>query len=166
MNLRTTLGATRTLGLRRLGPTLVALVLALTLLRSAEPASPWQTVAHMPADNHDLTAAVVGGKFYVAGGVTNDYRGTGRVQAFDEIWELDAQTWTWRAVAKFSRPRIYCATASFEDRVWVLGGDVLHDQDRDRVVGGQRLEHLRRDPPPLPLRQRALATRRRRSGEL
>ena len=133
MNLRTALGATRAFGLRRIGPTLVALVLALTLLRSAEPASPWQTVAHMPADNHDLTAAVVAGKFYVAGGVTNDYRGTGRVQAFDEIWELDAQTWTWRAVAKFSRPRIYCATAAFEDRVWVLGGDVLHADNQRRA---------------------------------
>lgn len=87
----------------------------------------------MPADNHDLTAAVVGGKFYVAGGVTNDYRGTGRVQAFDEIWELDAQTWTWRAVAKFSRPRIYCATAAFEDRVWILGGDVLHADNQRRA---------------------------------
>ena len=94
--------------------------------------NPWRTVAHMPADNHDLTAAVVGGKFYVAGGVTSDFKGTGRTQAFDEIWELDPRAWTWRAVAKFSRPRIYCATAAFENRVWVVGGDILHEDNQRR----------------------------------
>jgi glucose/arabinose dehydrogenase len=92
----------------------------------------WRTVAQMPADNHDLTAAVVGGKFYVAGGATNDFKGTGEVHAFDEIWALDPRGWTWQAVAKFARPRIYCATAAFADRVWVIGGDVLHEDGQRR----------------------------------
>jgi hypothetical protein len=86
----------------------------------------------MPADNHDLAAAVIGDKLHVAGGVTNDYRGTGRVQAFDEIWELDARTWAWRAVAKFAHPRIYCGTEAFAGRVWVAGGDILHEDGQRR----------------------------------
>ena len=86
----------------------------------------------MPADNHDLTAAVVGEKFYIAGGATNDFKGTGKFHAFDEIWELNPQTWAWRAVAKFARPRIYCATAAFGNNVWVVGGDVLHEDGQRR----------------------------------
>jgi hypothetical protein len=88
----------------------------------------------MPADNHDLAAAVTAGKLYVAGGVTNDYRGTGRVQAFDEIWELDPRTWSWHAAAKFARPRIYCGTEAFGERVWVAGGEILHEDGQRRAT--------------------------------
>lgn len=100
----------------------------------AAPATAWREVVRMPADNHDLAAAVTGGKLYVAGGVTNDYKGTGRVQAFDEIWELDPRAWSWRAVAKFARPRIYCGTEAFDGRVWVAGGDILHDDGERRAT--------------------------------
>lgn len=100
----------------------------------AAPATAWREVVRMPADNHDLAAAVTGGKLYVAGGVTNDYKGTGRVQAFDEIWELDPRAWSWRAVAKFARPRIYCGTEAFHGRVWVAGGDILHDDGERRAT--------------------------------
>ena len=100
----------------------------------AKPAASWRGVTPMPADNHDLAAAVTGGKLYVAGGVTNDYKGTGRVQAFDEIWELDPRAWSWRAVAKFARPRIYCGTEAFEERVWVTGGDILQEDDQRRAT--------------------------------
>lgn len=96
--------------------------------------SAWREAARMPADNHDLAAAVTGGKLYVAGGVTNDYKGTGRVQAFDEIWELDPRAWSWSAVAKFARPRIYCGTEAFEERVWVTGGDILHEDGQRRAT--------------------------------
>lgn len=99
-------------------------------------------VARLPADNHDLAAAVTGGKLHVAGGVTNDFRGTGRVQAFDEIWELSPPSqsaaqppaWSWRAVAKFARPRIYCGTEAFDGRVWVAGGDILHEDGQRRAT--------------------------------
>ncbi|MEO6243889.1 MAG: hypothetical protein ABIQ12_00520, partial [Opitutaceae bacterium] len=100
------------------------------VLSAAE--SSWRTVAQMPADNHDLTAAVVGGKFYVAGGETKDFKGTGKTHSFDEIWALDPRDWSWRAVAKFARPRIYCATAAFENRVWVIGGDIRHEDNQRR----------------------------------
>jgi hypothetical protein len=114
---------------------LFALLLSAIAVSAADaPASPWREIARMPADNHDLAAAVIGEKLYVAGGVTNDYRGTGRVQAFDEIWELDSRTWAWRAVAKFARPRIYCGTEAFDGRVWVTGGDILHEDGQRRAT--------------------------------
>jgi uncharacterized repeat protein (TIGR03806 family) len=116
-----------------LAPALLPLLFLASALTAGELASPWQTVAHMPADNHDITAAVVGAKLYVAGGATNDFKGTGEFHAFDEIWELDPGSWAWCAVAKFSRPRIYCATAAFAERVWVVGGDVLHEDNRRRA---------------------------------
>ncbi len=100
----------------------------------AAPAAAWREVARMPADNHDLAAAVTGGKLYVAGGVTNDYQGTGRVKAFDEIWELDPRTWSWRAAARFARPRIYCGTEAFGERVWIAGGDILHEDGQRRAT--------------------------------
>ncbi|MDP3069390.1 MAG: PQQ-dependent sugar dehydrogenase [Opitutaceae bacterium] len=111
---------------------LCGLLPLVSALAGEAPANPWRTVARMPADNHDLAAAVTGGKLYVAGGVTNDYQGTGRVHAFDEIWELDARAWSWRAVAKFARPRIYCGTEAFDGRVWVAGGDELHADGQRR----------------------------------
>lgn len=88
----------------------------------------------MPAGNHDLAAAVLHGRLYVAGGMTGDYRGTGRMHAFDEIWELDPRAWAWRAVAKFARPRIYCGTEAFAGRVWVAGGDILHEDGERRAT--------------------------------
>jgi hypothetical protein len=100
----------------------------------AAPATSWREVARMPADNHDLAAAVTAGKLYVAGGVTNDHKGTGRVQAFDEIWELDPRTRSWRAAARFARPRIQCGTEAFGERVWVAGGDILHEDGQRRAT--------------------------------
>jgi hypothetical protein len=88
----------------------------------------------MPADNHDLAAAVTAGKLYVAGGVTNDYKGTGCVQAFDVIRELDPSAWSCRAVAKFARPRIHCGTEELGERAWVAGGDILHEDGQRRAT--------------------------------
>jgi uncharacterized repeat protein (TIGR03806 family) len=98
---------------------------AVRLYAVAAPASPWEVVARMPASNHDLSAAIVDGLLYVAGGSTETW-GPARVpHAFDEIWRLDPTHWTWSAVAKFDRPRIYCGTVAFAGKVWVVGGDTL-----------------------------------------
>lgn len=97
-----------------------------------EGASLWRTVGRMPASNHDITAATLGGKLYVAGGITSDHGFPARSQAFDQIWELDGRTWHWRIVATFERPRIYCATVAFADQVWVLGGDILTEAGERR----------------------------------
>lgn len=87
--------------------------------------SRWQIVARMPASNHDLTAAVLGDKLYVAGGLTAEWGFPTRSHPFDELWELDTKTWQWRVAGKFGRGRIYCATAAFAGKIWIIGGDVI-----------------------------------------
>jgi hypothetical protein len=102
-----------------LAPTSVASVASVAGQRD------WQIVARMPASNHDLTAAVLGDKFYVAGGLTAEWGFPTRSRAFDELWELDTKSWQWRVAGRFGRGRIYCATAAFDNKVWVIGGDVI-----------------------------------------
>ncbi len=85
----------------------------------------WQIVARMPASNHDLTAAVLGNKFYVAGGLTAEWGFPTRSFPFDELWELDTARWQWRVAGRFGRGRIYCATANFAGKIWIIGGDVI-----------------------------------------
>ncbi len=85
----------------------------------------WQTVARMPASNHDLTAAVLGKRLYVAGGLTAEWGYPTRSHPFDELWELDTSSWKWRAVARFGRNRVYCATAEFGKKIWIVGGDTI-----------------------------------------
>lgn len=85
----------------------------------------WGIVTRMPASNHDLTAAVLGDKFYVAGGLTAEWGFPTRSHPFDELWELDTKRWRWRVAGKFGRGRIYCATAAFAGKIWIIGGDVI-----------------------------------------
>lgn len=85
----------------------------------------WRVVSRMPASNHDLTAAVLGNKMYVSGGLTAEWGLPTASHPFAELWELNAQTWRWRVATRLSRERIYCATATFAGKIWVLGGDVL-----------------------------------------
>jgi hypothetical protein len=85
----------------------------------------WRVVTRMPASNHDLTAAVLHDKVYVAGGLTAEWGFPTRSHAFDELWELDPKSWGWRVAARFGRARIYCATAALDNKVWIIGGDVL-----------------------------------------
>jgi hypothetical protein len=92
---------------------------------SAARPGPWREVARMPASNHDLTAAVLNDRFYIAGGLTGDWGFPARSHAFDELWELHPRTWQWRVAARLARQRIYCATAAFAGKVWIIGGDVI-----------------------------------------
>ena len=85
----------------------------------------WEVVARMPASNHDLTAAVLRNKFYVAGGLTAEWGFPTRSHPFDELWELDPKGWRWRVAGRFGRGRIYCATAAFDNKIWIIGGDVI-----------------------------------------
>ncbi|MBI1764777.1 MAG: hypothetical protein HYR56_25485 [Acidobacteria bacterium] len=85
----------------------------------------WQIVTRMPASNHDLTAAVWRDKLYVAGGLTAEWGFPTRSHPFDELWELDTGNWTWRVAGRFGRGRIYCATAAFDSKIWIVGGDVI-----------------------------------------
>jgi hypothetical protein len=94
----------------------------------------WQAVARMPASNHDLTAAVLNGRFYIAGGLTADWGFPARSHPFDELWELNPANWSWRVAAKLNRARIYCATAAFAGQIWVVGGDVIEPDGKRFAV--------------------------------
>ncbi len=123
----------------------------------------WRVVSWMPASNHDLAAAVVGDRFYIAGGLTADWGFPARSHPFDEIWELDPKkNWAWRAAAKLHRARIYCATAAFEKQVWVIGGDVIEpDGTRYAVTTVERYDPrtgaVTRGPEPRLARPMPLA---------
>lgn len=99
----------------------------------------WQIVARMPASNHDLTAAVLGDKFYVAGGLTAEWGFPTRSHPFDELWELDTTRWNWRVAGKFGRGRIYCATAAFDGKIWIIGGDVIEADGTRHAVSTVQL---------------------------
>ena len=94
----------------------------------------WQTLTKMPASNHDVSAAVLDGLLYIAGGSTEEFHGTRGFHAFDEIWRLDPAVQTWSSVAKFSRPRIYCSTVAFSGKIWVIGGDTINDGERQATA--------------------------------
>ncbi len=101
---------------------------------AAAPATPWRTVARMPASNHDLTAAVLDDRFYVAGGASHTWGFPVVPHDFDELWALESKTWTWRVAAKFAQPRIYCATVAFDHRVWVVSGDRIEADGKRRTT--------------------------------
>ena len=105
--------------------------LSLAAAHAAPLPSPWRTVARMPVSNHDLSAAVMDGQLFVAGGQTAEWGFPARTRAFDELWQLDGASWTWRIAARFSTPRIYCSTVAFLGRIWVIAGDRL-DADGTR----------------------------------
>jgi hypothetical protein len=94
----------------------------------------WQAKTRMPISNHDLTAAVLNGRFYVAGGLTADYGFPARSHPFDELWELNPNNWSWRVAAKLFRNRIYCATAAFDNKIWVIGGDVIEPDGKRYAI--------------------------------
>lgn len=94
----------------------------------------WRVVARMPASNHDLTAAVLGSRFYVAGGLTAEWGFPTRSHPFDELWELDVNRWQWRVAGRFGRGRIYCATAAFDGKIWIVGGDVIESDGARHAV--------------------------------
>lgn len=110
-------------------------------LAPREDATPWEPVARMPASNHDISAAVLDDKVYIAGGLTADFGFPARSRSFDEAWELDASRWSWRVLAKLGRDRIYCATAAFDGAIWVVGGDIVEpDGKRTPTTLVQRID--------------------------
>ena len=103
----------------------------------------WEIVARMPASNHDLTAAVLDNKFYVAGGLTAEWGFPTRSHPFDELWELDTKNWQWRVAGKFGRGRIYCATAAFAGKIWIIGGDVIEADGTRHAINTVQIFNLR-----------------------
>lgn len=125
--------------------------------------SAWRVVARMPESNHDLTGAVVAGKLYIAGGLTADWGFPARSHAFDTIQSFDPRSRQgWSVATRLGRARIYCATAAFDNRVWVIGGDYIEpDGSRYAVrtveVFDPRSRRLERGPEPELARPMPLA---------
>jgi len=123
----------------------------------------WKVVARMAESNHDLTGAVVGGKLYIGGGLTADWGFPARSHAFDTLQVFDpGRRPSWSVAAKLHRERIYCATAAFDGRVWVIGGDYIEpDGSRDAVrtveVYDPRTGRVERGPEPELARPMPLA---------
>ncbi len=123
----------------------------------------WKVVARMAESNHDLTGAVVGGKLYIGGGLTADWGFPARSHPFDTLQVFDPRAREgWAVAAKLHRERIYCATAAFDGRVWVIGGDYIEpDGSRYAVrtveVYDPRTGRLERGPEPELARPMPLA---------
>jgi hypothetical protein len=113
----------------------------------------------MTAGNHDISAAVSGGRIYVAGGLTEHWGSPPRRHAFDEIWEFQPGAAAWSTVARLSSPRIYCGTVAFADEIWVLGGDTVDPnevrQASSRVEIFAPASRTLRPGPDLPVAQPA-----------
>ncbi len=84
----------------------------------------WQSLASMPGSNHDIMAAVLRGRIYIAGGFTRTWGEPPHPHAYDELWCYDLAGDRWLAVARFTRPRIFCATVCFQGCIWIIGGDI------------------------------------------
>ena len=115
-------------------PEKAALVVPPESARTEAVAPPWRLVSRMPSSNHDLSAAVVNGRLYLAGGMTWDWGLPAKNHFFDELWALEPKDWTWSIAAKFSQPRVYCSTVAFDGRVWIVGGDVIDPDGKRRTV--------------------------------
>ena len=121
----------------------------------------WKVVARMAESNHDLAGAVVEERLYIAGGLTADWGFPARSHAFDTIQSFDPVRQRWTVAAKLGRERIYCATAGFDGKVWVVGGDYIEsDGQRDAVrtveIYDPRTGQVKRGPEttlarPMPL---------------
>lgn len=82
----------------------------------------WDSLARLPAGNHDIVGVEYQGKFYVAGGLTSYYGFPARTQVFDELLAYDPETNAWSVVSRMSHPRCYNGLAELEGRLWVVGG--------------------------------------------
>jgi hypothetical protein len=84
----------------------------------------WTALADAPRPRDHFHATVVGNKLYVAGGRLSG--GTGGVFAplIAEVDVYDFTTQTWSTVADLPTPRAAAAVATFENEVYVIGGEI------------------------------------------
>jgi N-acetylneuraminic acid mutarotase len=112
-----------------------------------DPASDrWTELPEMPTDRLAPGAGVIGDKLYVAGGLSDNGRLTGVLEAFD------FRTRKWERLASLPTPREHVAAAVLDDRLYVMGGRTLEADSLDVVErydpAADRWERL----APLPQR--------------
>lgn len=122
-----------------------------------------QMPGHMPGGgNHDVFAAQVQDRVYVAGGWPGAWGLPTTRHVCDELFALDPRSGYWRVASRMHIPRRYNGIAALEDRVWVIGGETrtagregegqalylvdIYDPTSDTWAAGPALNDVRTDP--------------------
>lgn len=82
----------------------------------------WRPLASLPGGNHDLFAIDVGGKLFMAGGLTSGYGYPPRTHVFDELFAYDPAADVWHVLAHMPFPRCYSGIAELDGKIWIVGG--------------------------------------------
>lgn len=88
----------------------------------------WVELAAMPEPVTEITGALLDGKFYVAGGISDPPVTTRFTQVYD------IATNTWETVADLPIARDHAAMTSFEGKVYLFGGFDLHGGEEMDMV--------------------------------
>ncbi|MBN1346311.1 MAG: hypothetical protein JXQ73_26725 [Phycisphaerae bacterium] len=86
----------------------------------------WRDLARLPVGNHDFYGAVLDGKLYIAGGITN-FGYPPKMAALDLLLAYDPARNRWTPLTPMSVKRGYCGIAALDREIWVLGGYAYDD---------------------------------------
>ncbi len=125
----------------------------------------WEALGRLPGGNHDIFAAPLQGKLYVAGGLTSEWGFPADWHVFDELWAFDPHLARWALVSRMSFPRRYNGIAALDGRIWIVGGEgkmkdldlpkgerttvdvvEIYDPASGTWAVGPRLNNVRTDP--------------------
>jgi len=97
------------------------------VLAAEAPADAWQRrwrpLAPMPYGNHDIFAAVLNARMYIAGGMAN-HGFPAKYVYFDRMYVYDAAAGRWSVTSEMDFGRCYAGVAAVGDKIWVVGGGV------------------------------------------
>lgn len=78
-----------------------------------------EVVGHLPNPLAGASAAVLGGRIYLAGGITQE----GAQSPTDQIWAFDPSTDTMLEAGRLPVPTSYAGTTEVGGRAWLVGGE-------------------------------------------
>ena len=87
----------------------------------------WTSLPDAPRARDHFHAAVIGDKLYVAGGRLSGGAGGTFAPLIAEVDVYDFTTETWSTVADLPTPRAAASVASFENELYVIGGEISVD---------------------------------------
>lgn len=114
----------------------------------------WEEVGILPGSNHDLSGDILGGDFYMAGGLTAEWGLPLQSKCFDTVLSFEPETRSWNTVGQLLHPRRYNATSHLDGEIWVIGGDKGKGHPPLGTVEILNLnsKHVRQGPPlPAPI---------------
>ncbi len=82
----------------------------------------WRAAGRLPCGNHDLTAAVVDGVCYVAGGLALSCGYPAKPRILDTVLAYDAARCLWVERAHLAFGRAGAGLAAFNGNVWIVNG--------------------------------------------